>query len=403
MRTHPLLAALALATPALTAPLADSVSLVQNMPATKQFSVNQVPSHKKKRTGAGAYAHAIQKYGKTPSQSLQQAAAQQSGSVAANPEQYDQAYLCEVAVGSDSQTLQLDFDTGSSDLWVFSTELPSSEQSGHSIYNPASSSSSSKLNGYTWSISYGDGSGASGDVYTDKVVVGGVTATKQAVEPASSISTEFQQDSNDGLLGLAFSKINTVQPRSQTTFFDTVKSSLDQPVFAVTLKAGQPGTYDFGYIDQSKYQGDITYVSVDSSQGFWGFSGDDVSSNGQSLGSLGSSIADTGTSLILVGDDIVSAYYQGVSGAENDSQQGGYTFPCSTTAPDLTFSIGGGSFTVPGQYINYAPVDQSGETCFGGVQSSGSVGINILGDVFLKNFYVVFDSGNNQLGFADQA
>lgn len=41
-------------------------------------------------------------------------AASQQGSVAANPQAYDEAYLCPVSVGG--QTLNLDFDTGSSDL-----------------------------------------------------------------------------------------------------------------------------------------------------------------------------------------------------------------------------------------------------------------------------------------------
>lgn len=53
------------------------------------------------------------------------AAAVQSGSVTATPEQYDSSYLCPVTVGG--KTLNLDFDTGSADLWVFSTLTPSSE------------------------------------------------------------------------------------------------------------------------------------------------------------------------------------------------------------------------------------------------------------------------------------
>jgi hypothetical protein len=41
------------------------------------------------------------------------------------------------------------------------------------------------------------------------VKVGGTTVTTQTVELANSISSEFQRDAADGLLGLAFSSINT--------------------------------------------------------------------------------------------------------------------------------------------------------------------------------------------------
>lgn len=92
--------------------------------------------------------------------------------------------------------------------WVFSDQLPPTEQTGHDVYTP--SSNATKMNGYSWSISYGDGSHASGDVLKDVVDVGGVTAQRQAVEAASKISQQFVQDrDNDGLLGLSFSSINT--------------------------------------------------------------------------------------------------------------------------------------------------------------------------------------------------
>lgn len=51
------------------------------------------------------------------------------------------------------------------------------------------------------------------------------------------MSAQFTSDTNnDGLLGLAFSRINTVEPTQQTTFFDTVKSSLAKKLFTVDLK-----------------------------------------------------------------------------------------------------------------------------------------------------------------------
>lgn len=107
---------------------------------------------------------------------------------------------------------------------------------GQALYNPSSSSTSSRLSGATWSISYGDGSSSSGIVYTDKVAVGGVTVASQAVEVAQKVSSSFTSEAQiDGLLGLAFDSLNTVSPTAQKTWFTNAKASLDSPVFTASL------------------------------------------------------------------------------------------------------------------------------------------------------------------------
>ena len=118
------------------------------------------------------------------------------------------------------------------------------QSAGHGLYNP---STGTELDGAFWDITYGDQSAASGNVFADKVVVGGVTATKQAIEAATSVSYEFTEDvASDGLLGLAFSSINTILPQPQTTFFDSVRNTLAKAVFTVDLKEGAAGSYTFG-------------------------------------------------------------------------------------------------------------------------------------------------------------
>lgn len=375
-----------------TAAPVDPLDLSQLAP--KFFSLAQVAVNRTiPLTGAKARQNALAKYNFAVPQDVA-AAAKQQGSVTNNPESYDESYLCPVKIGSNSQTLMLDFDTGSADLWAFSTEQPSSQRSGHTVYNPSTSTSAKQLSGYTWNIQYADGSGAKGNVFSDKVVIGPVTATSQAVEAATSVSSTFQQDTqNDGLVGLAFSSINTVSPKKQTTFFDTVKSTLTSPLFCAYLRKGQAGSYDFGYIDSTKYTGSLRYTSVDNSQGFWMF----TAGSG-----VGSAIADTGTTLLLLPDSIVDNYYSKVSGAYYSDDDGGYVFPCSTTPPNYSVTIAGGTSTVPGSYINYAPTDSSGTTCYGGIQSNGGEGFSIFGDIFLKSQYVVFNSNGPQLGFAQQ-
>jgi len=260
------------------------------------------------------------------------------------------------------------------------------------------------LEGSTWRIRYGDNSGASGLVYTETVTVGDVTATRQAVEAATSVSAAFlQDDANDGLLGLAFSKLNQVRPRAQSTFFDSVKDDLEQPIFTCTLKQAAPGKYDFVWIDHDQYEGEIVYTPVDSAEGHWQFETTAAEINNKSISLSIDTIADTGTSLWYLPPNVVAAYYDQVEGAQLDILQGGYTFPCDTELPDISVTIGGAKRTVAGKYIKYAPTDP--QNCFGGIQDNTGMPFSIFGDVFLKSQFAVFDAGTDgepRIGFAQQ-
>ncbi|KAL7784306.1 aspartic peptidase domain-containing protein [Trichoderma ceciliae] len=339
----------------------------------------------------------------------------ETGEVGAEDQQNDSEYLCEVSIGTPEQTLLLDFDTGSSDLWVFSTELSKSIQKGHTIFNPTSSSTFKKLTDQTWKISYGDGSSASGDCGSDNVTVGGLTIKNQTVELASKLAQQFAQGTGDGLLGLAWPQINTVMTNGKSTPANTPVANMisqddvpsDTQLFTAAFyserDANVESFYTFGYIDTdlvSSSGQDITWTDVDSSQGFWMFPSTSSSVNGKAISQSGNTaIADTGTTLALVSDEVCEALYKAIPGATYDNSQQGYVFPMSTdvsSLPEFKVSVGDTQFVIQPEDLAFAPAGDN--KWYGGVQSRGSNPFDILGDVFLKSVYAIFDQGNQRFG-----
>jgi len=202
-------------------------------------------------------------------------------------------------------------------------------------------------------------------------------------------------------MGLAFNNINEVRPTPARTFIsNAIAQALPSPLFTANLKKAAVGNYNFGFIDTSEFTGSITSVPVRTTNGFWEFtaSGFAVGSGATTTLSI-DAIADTGTTLFYLPAQAVNAYYAQVKGATNSAAQGGWVFPCSATLPSFTAVIGGFRATVPGSFINYAPVTTT--TCFGGIQSDAGIGFAIFGDIFLKSQFVVFDmTAAPTIGFA---
>ncbi|UNI15878.1 Aspergillopepsin I [Purpureocillium takamizusanense] len=291
--------------------------------------------------------------------SRQQKQRNQTGQVVAAPERNDVEYLSKVRIGG--QEVTLDFDSGSSDLWVKSVNPSDTDPNSRASFDPRKSKTFKIQQGQNFTISYGDGSGARGLVGTDVVEIGGVKVENQAVELATEITQQFVDDVNtDGLLGLAFSQLNAVKPQKQKTFFDNVASSLEAPVIFVDLKKGQNGSYTFGKIDNSVVDGQMTYVPCNTTKGFWAVKSDSFSvGNGprQNAAPGTHAVVDTGTTITLSAPEVAEAYYKQVRGAQFNQQQGGFTFPCNSTLPELHLDINGlYNATVKGENMNLGDV-----------------------------------------------
>jgi hypothetical protein len=206
-----------------------------------------------------------------------------------------------------------------------------------------------------------------------------------------------------GILGLASSSANTVKPNRQATFLDNVKDELKEPVFTANLKKGVPGNYNFGYINESEYIGDIAYTPIDLQTPYWQIvlSGAQIGKDGEFREVPVRGIVDTGTTLLLMPQEIVDAYYAEVPGSFFDRTSAVMVFPCGQTPPDFIFGVGEYRGIIPGHYMNYAPLN--GTHCFGGLQSSQGIPFSVFGAILIKAQFVVFDRGNLRIGFANKA
>jgi aspergillopepsin I len=278
--------------------------------------------------------------------------------------------------------------------WVYSNQSSKKQNQGHATYAPTSSAT--LLQNYTWEIRYSSSTGASGIVYRDDVKLGTVVAEGQAVEAATNIPFAFGPD---GIMGLGSGKINQVKPEKQKTFFETVAPTLQRKLFAAAFVADGPGAWDFGYLNESRYSGDVVYTPNVQPDKYWTMAVGRYAVGDSTLGhkSIGHAIVDSGSTNVNLPEAIVKHYYSQVPTAKPIPGSGDtdYYFPCNTTLPDFHFQVENTTFTLTGDMINdsvfYA------DQCIGLLHTNTQTKHTILGNTFMKHFYVVFSAEDDSL------
>ncbi|CED82068.1 aspartic protease [Phaffia rhodozyma] len=302
-----------------------------------------------------------------------------------------------ITIGGQSFTV--DWDTGSSDLWVPSSACSSAACNAHHKYTLTSTG---KKQSGTFSISYGDGSSASGPVYKDNVVASGLQATSQVFGAVTSESSSFSSDPSDGISGLGWPALAQL---SGTSYFWSLinQGTVTSPVFSFRLATTNSELY-LGGINSAHYTGAITYTPV-TQKAYWTIALGGVSVNGAAINpSVSSAIIDTGTTLVYGPTAGVAALYAKIPGSASmadtygSDYQGYYTFPCSAV-PTVALTFGGSSFSVPTSAFNLGTVSSGSKQCVGGIVGQGD-GSWLVGDVFLQGVYSIYDVGNARVGFA---
>lgn len=162
--------------------------------------------------------------------------------------------------------------------WLLSTECSLSACSPLDKFDPTTSTS--YKNGTTaFSIAYGSGD-ARGHLGADTVTLGGFSVQSQTFGVVNSMSDGLLDSPLSGLMGMGFKSLTVT---GTTPWWISLASSTawSEPLFGFYMKRyrdvadaqsteTEGGTLTLGYVDETLYEGDITYVSVDSDkQRYW--------------------------------------------------------------------------------------------------------------------------------------
>jgi saccharopepsin len=258
-----------------------------------------------------------------------------------------------IALGTPPQEFKVVLDTGSSNLWVPSTECGSIACYLHQKYD-SSASSSFKKNGSEFGIRYGSGEVA-GFISKDILRIGDLTIKDQLFgEATSEPGLAFAFGRFDGILGLGYDTIsvNHIPP----PFYMMVDQGLlDEPVFAFYLgdtNEGSESVATFGGVDPSHYTGKLIKIPL-RRKAYWEVNLDAITFGDETAEFEGTgAILDTGTSLITLPSTIAELLNKEIGAKKGFNGQ--YTIDCKLrdSLPEMTFTLSGYNFTLgPYDYI----------------------------------------------------
>ena len=309
----------------------------------------------------------------------------------------DFSYFVQAKFGSAGKPLYMLIDSGAGTTWVMGSACKSTACSMHNTFGP-DDSETLKQDAQAFSIRYGTGK-VGGQLARDTISV-----ADMKVEMKFGLANETSDDFNhfpfDGILGLAMG--NGVTDNFMATLLD--QKLLDSRIFSVNLGRASDGINNgqitFGGVDSTKYTGDISYTPVSGKgNGDWAIPLDDMGHNGKTSGITGRlAYIDTGTSFMFGPESDVAALHKVIPEATS-SDNVTYTVPCTTDTP-LTVKFSGITYKIsPKDWIS-----KRDGACVSNIYGYEVVaGAWLMGDLFLKNVYTVFDGAEKRIGFASKA
>jgi len=296
-------------------------------------------------------------------------------------------YFIETTIGTPPQPFTVVPDTGSSNLWIYSSKCTSLPCWYHKTYN-AEKSSTSVADGQPFIIEYGSG-GVNGTVTHDVARIGDIESPMGLGEVMSVQGVSFLASQMSGILGLAY---NTISVDKLPTFMDG--ANVEDKSFSFYLHSNPDESYmilpgmdtaNWGVID--------THKVVE--EAYWSLQLKTIARGTKVIDASNyKAVIDSGTSLLVGPTHIIDPLIEGIIVKQD----------CSNidTLPTLSFTIDTQTYTLDG--IDYVlQMEQAGETsCLMGIETMAfPEGFNylIMGDVFMRKYPTYFNLNDNTVSF----
>lgn len=325
--------------------------------------------------------------------------------------QLNAQYSGEIEVGTPGQKIKVLFDTGSSNLWVPTRQgLEDLKLDSFHAGFDAKKSSTFQEGSRSFFFQYGGGA-VTGKYCSDDVSIGALKIHNFSfaqVEDVRGLGSMYTSRMSvfDGILGLGFDNMAFGGVPAMQALMTSRK--LKKPVFGFYLGDHEDGQLVLGGVDDRHYEGQFHFMPVVSTA-YWQVMLDNIKvgdaaikpahlrgTGAQSpylmkLANSKHAIIDSGSSM-LVGP---KAEVQAIAGMLGASLMGQLWVIDCASKMQVTFTLGGQEFQLQGDDL---VLERQGNLCLLGLQSSdGFTPHWVLGNVFMRKFYVQFDWRNAAL------
>ncbi|XP_065206092.1 cathepsin E-B-like [Planococcus citri] len=328
------------------------------------------------------------------------------------PLRYDETqqfteYYGNVSIGTPPQNFQMIFDTRSSQLWVLSKRCndPRCNKIGLDSYdhtNSATYKNSTNCENRTQEVNRDEYDGLCSN---DTITLDGVELNNTQFLEVVNIKTIFLHGPCQGVFGLSYNHDGSS---------DNIMKKLCQLVnrknrfsfyFNRNLSDTDGGELTLCGIDSSKFRpGSLNYVNETEPFGRWTIPIENISLQ------LGSGeimhLASNTKALVNPGVTHIQGPYEKILEIYNatKAELDYHDVNCKEIPklPNITFTIGGEKYTLEGKDYTFKFLYKKNECRVAFTISPGSDGDTwILGDIFLRKYYSVYDMDHHAIGFAE--